>query len=166
MVGLHHPSPTKHTHALTELNMDNKDGRKESLFCNACTELSCSALFFVLAGCILSHVHRSHEVNGPFKCHECSATFLQRIYLHQHASSTHRPRSFLCPFCDSRSRSPLILRLHCARCKGSRGQDEREEDDQLEQMDIRSDCPLGEGEKQEEVEQQETNEQEKEQEED
>lgn len=125
--------------------------------------LFCSAPFRVMAGRILSHVHRSHEVNGPYKCHECSATFLLPVYLQQHASSAHRPCSYLCPFCDSRSRSPLILRLHCTRCRGSRGQEGVAEVGQLKEMDIGSNCPLGEREKQEEVEKQETNEQEKEQ---
>lgn len=134
---------------------------KNLCFVHACAVLFCT--LFPLAGRILSHVHRSHEVNGPYKCHECSATFLLPVYLQQHASSAHRPCSYLCPFCDSRSRNPLILRLHCTRCRGSRGQEGGAEEGQLEGMDIGSDCQLGEREKQEEVEKQEPKEEEKEQ---
>lgn len=104
----------------------------------------------------MSHVQRSHEVNGPYKCHECPATFLLSRYLQQHASSAHRPRSYICPFCDVRSRSPVMLRLHCIRCRGSRGQEEGVEEGQLERMDI------GGGEKQQEEEEKKQQEEEEE----
>ncbi|XP_075904670.1 uncharacterized protein LOC142903103 [Nelusetta ayraudi] len=108
---------------------------------------------------IVSHVQRSHEVNGPYKCHECPATFLLSRYLQQHASSAHRPRSYICPFCDVRSRSPVMLRLHCIRCRGSRGQEEGVEEGQLERMDI------GGGEKQQQEEEEEKKQQQQEEEE-
>lgn len=127
-----------------------------------CSCFYCPVMFrsvFVLAGRILSHVHRSHEVNGPYKCHECSATFLLPFYLQQHASSAHQLPSYMCPFCDSHSRNPLILRLHCTRCRGSRGQEEEAEEGQPEVMDIGGDCLLGDGEEEEVKKQEEKNKQ-------
>nr|XP_043907897.1 chromosome alignment-maintaining phosphoprotein 1-like isoform X2 [Solea senegalensis]XP_043907906.1 chromosome alignment-maintaining phosphoprotein 1-like isoform X3 [Solea senegalensis] len=95
-----------------------------------------------LKGFVISHVGRSHSVDHPYRCTDCSCSFFLPSRLQQHVSSAHRPGRYACPFCCFRSQHLGGLRRHCSRCNareeeelqeggaaaGRRGEDEEGEE--------------------------------------
>ncbi|XP_077463005.1 uncharacterized protein LOC144078631 [Stigmatopora argus] len=69
-----------------------------------------------MKGFAISHVVRSHDVERPYRCKDCSATFFIPSRRQQHMRTAHRPGRFTCPFCCFRSQILAGLRRHCSRC--------------------------------------------------
>ena len=70
----------------------------------------------VSAGFAISHVVRSHEVERPYRCKDCSRCFFLPSRLQQHVRAAHRPGRYACPFCCFRSQFLGGFRRHCSRC--------------------------------------------------
>lgn len=75
----------------------------------------------VLAGFALSHVERIHDVERPYSCKECPASFLLPSRLQHHVRVAHRPGRYACPFCCFRSHFIGGFRRHCSRCNARDG---------------------------------------------
>ncbi|XP_060923307.1 chromosome alignment-maintaining phosphoprotein 1-like [Limanda limanda] len=69
-----------------------------------------------LKGFAISHVARSHDVERPYGCTDCSASFFLPSRLQQHVRTAHRPGRYACPFCCFRSHYLGGFRRHCSRC--------------------------------------------------
>lgn len=75
----------------------------------------------VLAGFAISHVERIHDVERPYSCKECPASFLLPSRLQHHIGVAHRPGCYACPFCCFRSHFIGGFRRHCSRCNARDG---------------------------------------------
>ncbi|XP_070786398.1 major centromere autoantigen B-like [Enoplosus armatus] len=69
-----------------------------------------------LKGFAISHVVRSHDVERPYRCKDCSRSFFLPSRLQQHVRAAHRPGRYACPFCCFRSHFLGGFRRHCSRC--------------------------------------------------
>ncbi|XP_035983964.1 chromosome alignment-maintaining phosphoprotein 1-like [Fundulus heteroclitus] len=69
-----------------------------------------------LKGFVLTHIERRHEVARPYRCKECSQSFIVPSRLQQHVRTAHRPGRYACPFCWFRSEFLGGFRRHCSRC--------------------------------------------------
>ncbi|XP_051911256.1 zinc finger and BTB domain-containing protein 17-like [Hippocampus zosterae] len=78
-----------------------------------------------MKGFTISHVVRCHDVERPYGCKDCPATFFLPSRLQQHIRAAHRPGRYACPFCSFRSNVLAGFRRHCSRCtareEGERG---------------------------------------------
>lgn len=80
-----------------------------------------------LKGFAISHVVRSHDVERPYGCKDCSRSFFLPSRLQQHVRAAHRPGRYACPFCCFRSHFLGGFRRHCSRCN-ARGEGDGEEE--------------------------------------
>ncbi|XP_037617888.1 uncharacterized protein LOC119483644 [Sebastes umbrosus] len=77
-----------------------------------------------LKGFAISHVVRSHDVERPYACKDCTLSFFLPSRLQQHVNAAHRPGRYACPFCCFRSHCLRGFRRHCSRCNAREEEEE------------------------------------------
>ncbi|XP_019967956.2 zinc finger and BTB domain-containing protein 17-like [Paralichthys olivaceus] len=106
-----------------------------------------------LKGFAISHVARSHDVERPYRCKDCSCSFFLPSRLQQHIRTAHRPGRYACPFCCFRSHYLGGFRRHCSRCNareegevggaGGVGEDEEGEEHEEDEGEERKQTRAG-----------------------